>query len=1273
MTKLRALTRRQLRAIIAIVVAVCVVVPSVLVAAFHVKAADTRVSKDVAEVVTKKEAVPNGDGTYHVKIEAYNTAYSIYQIPTDTVLVLERSSRMSDVLYHRDNTNLLTYTIFTPLTGQMPHHNDLYEGNSNIDNDTGISISNDYRNNKFIKDPNNPNVFVYLEQTYNSQLYWDVWHFVYEKSYKYTIVDTNGNIYQTDPMPERLIQSGARIQSLDFKWVKTIDGSTTRPDNAVETFSINQPGQIYKRDSNDNGHAINSYIYDQYINHGGIYIKDEKGNYNPVTLTRIVGHTDDVTGSTDRLQYYKYTYTDPNTHQTYSAIYGNPVYGADYCVYQGFMIYNEDGTVNHEASIESRTLYNGEGEDVTYLLAMQESVEDFLLDVHQNAYENGLTNGQQKVGIVSYASRTEAVWNNNRLSKTEYPLTDVYNDVSVYNMIATVYAMEADGRRRIDVGMEYAKEMLDNRVYSGSKNNLDTSVNPGSAADHNVNVIAFTTGMPSTKLGGDYDTDVANTAISAARSIESSYPNANIYTIGMYYGADASQLYGDWFYRMSHANVPCDGSVGSYWGGTALSSWTNSDMSERDAAATNRFLNYLSSNFKNSATNIGLSGPKYIRPGFWSTGGTGYEVTRNFDRVSSDYYYAATDWDEVENAFEKLSQSIQVSESMLHGDTTLKDTVSDYFNIVGNVTSYTMDYDGSGDYDDSHWSNPTPIANNVDGKDVSVTDFDYAENYCADGHAGKKVVIEFDVEPIEGFLGGHDVPTNEGSSAIYDSKQQLVESLPYPEVDVDLAPEIATNDQYIYYSNETDLANLFTVSENAKGLTNDFVDVIYRVIDSDTNEEVLSYYVPAGEDVGSYSLQGEQKGEQYPVLENNKTYTITCTLNTVDEDVNERETDSAEDDATVYIYKPTLTVKDSTEEYEDAVAGVDLRENMVSVTWSAEDTEEPAPAEGVPTVSYEFYEGTDASKTRVNDYTDHSMSETTDYDVDLVIDGHNFSYDTILPYYVLADGSEVLISEYDVNTHASRVPVTITYEDEDGNPVTETLVEYDENGNEIPVYQTINKLTTVDDNKPDLRDAVKHFATYTNQTDSSKPDGNFTIYTGTPFDFFINKKFDGDYANPEAVTFTITGSDGSTQTVTIDRTDFTGQQSSNKQAATQLKTGITYTVTEGFGNTETDEAKYDTTFSGKWVDTQDTETTVTDTDGDTTNEVFVFTIPSSDQPEAMYLAVTNTDTTEYPPLTGRTDEAETPLGLIVAAACATAAAGFGAYKFYLVKKAETNG
>ena len=50
---------------------------------------------------------------------------------------------------------------------------------------------------------------------------------------------------------------------------------------------------------------------------------------------------------------------------------------------------------------------------------------------------------------------------------------------------------------------------------------------------------------------------------------------------------------------------------------------------------------------------------------------------------------------------------------------------------------------------------------------VNVTGFDFNQNYVstnakADGTFGKKLIIEFDVSVEAGFLGGNQVPTNDG-------------------------------------------------------------------------------------------------------------------------------------------------------------------------------------------------------------------------------------------------------------------------------------------------------------------------------------------------------------------------------------------------------------------------------------------------------------------------------------------------------------------------------
>lgn len=117
-------------------------------------------------------------------------------------------------------------------------------------------------------------------------------------------------------------------------------------------------------------------------------------------------------------------------------------------------------------------------------------------------------------------------------------------------------------------GMQQAQTLLANSNYNGSNQAQRTQV-----------VIMFTDGVP-----GDsgFDISVANDAIKAAKTMKDN--GVVVYTIGIFTGAEPSQLYGG----------SGNGAVGEYWG------W-----SDTDSAAANRFMNFVSSNFK-AAENVGL-------------------------------------------------------------------------------------------------------------------------------------------------------------------------------------------------------------------------------------------------------------------------------------------------------------------------------------------------------------------------------------------------------------------------------------------------------------------------------------------------------------------------------------------------------------------------------------------------------------------------------------------------------------------------------------------
>ena len=107
MTKLGSLTRKQLRAIIAIIVAVCVIVPSMVFVGLRGKADMNynenpryapRQGTNIAELETHKQVTINNDGTYTIDLEAYQTAQALTQPNLDIIMLLDVSLRMNEVL-----------------------------------------------------------------------------------------------------------------------------------------------------------------------------------------------------------------------------------------------------------------------------------------------------------------------------------------------------------------------------------------------------------------------------------------------------------------------------------------------------------------------------------------------------------------------------------------------------------------------------------------------------------------------------------------------------------------------------------------------------------------------------------------------------------------------------------------------------------------------------------------------------------------------------------------------------------------------------------------------------------------------------------------------------------------------------------------------------------------------------------------------------------------------------------------------------------------------
>lgn len=197
-------------------------------------------------------------------------------------------------------------------------------------------------------------------------------------------------------------------------------------------------------------------------------------------------------------------------------------------------------------------------------------------------------------------------------------------------------------------------------------------------------------------------------------------------------------------------------------------------------------LNYVSSNFKNASA-IGLKAYSDWKLYY------GWEVTQNFTRDKTGYYMTASNSTVLNNIFTSISQTIGSANIDLGSETVIKDIVTPYFTVsqdAGAIRLSTATYNGSAFGAPDAADSSVKAVIDPATRAVNVTGFDFNQNYVttnakADGTYGKKLIIEFDVSVEAGFLGGNQVPTNDGQSGIY-AKGTMIKAFDVPTQDVEV-------------------------------------------------------------------------------------------------------------------------------------------------------------------------------------------------------------------------------------------------------------------------------------------------------------------------------------------------------------------------------------------------------------------------------------------------------------------------------------------------------
>ena len=521
------------------------------------------------------------------------------------------------------------------------------------------------------------------------------------------------------------------------------------------------------------------------------------------------------------------------------------------------------------------------------------------------------------------------------------------------NVVASKDALSASGATYVDLGIEMA-----NGIFGANDIPLSDSEERGRV------MIVFTDGVPGYSGGfgdGSYEstgwysdannaTAVANKAIENAYTTKNTY-NATVYTVGVFEGANASNP-------------------------TTLPGTNNITQNSKDVNA-NRYMHLTSSNYKEAES-------------MTQTG------TIN-DKVSSSqsYYMSASSTNALDSIFEAMSENIEGKADVeLGADTIVKDIVTPQFTLPKNTSDVTVQQFDCLSYNAEtgafEWSNTGVDLETEDTvtfdtvkNTVSVTGFDFTHNYVAsvgrdefDSHAqgefrGRKLVITFTIKPDPDFLGGDNVKTNDEKSGVYAPGEESAAGTFDPGyVNVQLKNIYnAAQDKHIYLGNTTNLIGILNlhVAESqsgkdlqsiANGINNAYVVLVYTV--TVNGGTVYTYTIEAGEkwDQGEWK-QGDTVVDLSAVSVTEDTdYSVTCVMASVNKDFNQKSTNAS---ANIFVYKPTVTFKDSVQNYKKPLNNGAAYENVnafldthkVGVVWKHE-TQTVKPEGNAPEITFEY-------------------------------------------------------------------------------------------------------------------------------------------------------------------------------------------------------------------------------------------------------------------------------------------------------------------------------
>ena len=326
------------------------------------------------------------------------------------------------------------------------------------------------------------------------------------------------------------------------------------------------------------------------------------------------------------------------------------------------------------------------------------------------------------------------------------------------------------------------------------------------------------------------------------------------------------------------------------------------------------------------------------------------------------YYLSAADAGSLSNIFQQISDNIETggSSSTLTEESVVRDIISPQFTLpagstVSDITLETYACTGK-DGDTYTWrQNDTAMGATatIDGNSVSVTGFDFSENYVGTvtnnasvTYRGHKLVIRFSVKPQPSFLGGNNVPTNAGAG-VYENKdsETPVREFPQPTVNVPIQPvTVAAQDYNVYLLGGLTASQLQSDSTVQVGSIS--LDLT-KATDSD-HPYGLEPWQTAYVDI-TVSITGLDGSPVTDLaqLRADTSYAVSVTVSPKTEpQADSSGTPAAKQSGSatgkVSVFKPTLTYEDGTVYYGDTFDRATLPGYRTSTSWFHNGTDATA-------------------------------------------------------------------------------------------------------------------------------------------------------------------------------------------------------------------------------------------------------------------------------------------------------------------------------------------